>query len=379
MVKLIRVLSSAAVSVVTPLYLESLGLGPLYVGAAVVLMVLGNVASNLLVARLHGQGLRLTLMAMSALTAASGVALYASREVAVIMAFLALGNISTTGTEAGPYQSVETSVIPLVSRDPQMAYTIYNFLGYAASSLGSLAVTPLRDLRAVYLGLVASGLAMLALYSRLTMPARRPGKRYFSNERSRSTAALLAAMFAADAFGGGLVSLSLLSFWFHYRYGVGLNRLGPLFSVALALTGVSILATYPLARRYGNLNIMVFSHLASNVFLVGVALSPNFTLAAATLLARQSLSQMDVPTRQAFMSEVFPREDLAPANSLTNTARLLASLPGGAIVGALVSVGAVQLPVLLAGMIKVGYDISIYAKFRGPYRALRPAGGRGPH
>ncbi|MGC9072314.1 MAG: MFS transporter [Acidilobus sp.] len=367
-VKFVRVLASAMVSVVTPIYLSSLGLGPLYIGLSVVLVVMGNVASNFVVGMLGGPRLRRSLMALSALTVISGLALFLLTQPPLVLAFLFMGNVSTTGTEAGPYQSIEASVLPLISDDPQRAYTLYNMLGYTASSLGSLAVSPIRELRVTYLALVASGSSMVALYSRLTLPPRRGQGGYFSSDRSRRTAMTLSTLFAVDAFAGGMISLSLLSYWLHVRFGAGLQQLGPLFSAALALTATSLALTYPLARMFGNLNVMVFSHLASNAFLVGLGLAPSFPAAAAALLARQSLSQMDVPTRQAFMAQIFPAEDLPSANSATNSARLVATLPSGVVVGALIAGGAVILPVLLAGLMKAAYDVTLYVLFRGPER-----------
>ncbi|MGC8556077.1 MAG: hypothetical protein ACP5NG_03615, partial [Conexivisphaera sp.] len=44
-----------------PIYLSSLGLGPLYIGLSVVLVVMGNVASNFVVGMLGGPRLRRSL------------------------------------------------------------------------------------------------------------------------------------------------------------------------------------------------------------------------------------------------------------------------------------------------------------------------------
>jgi hypothetical protein len=47
---------------------------------------------------------------------------------------------------------------------------------------------------------------------------------------------------------------------------------------------------------------MVFTHLPSNILLILVPLMPNVYLSAGVLLLRFSISQMDVPTRQAYYS-----------------------------------------------------------------------------
>jgi len=47
----------------------------------------------------------------------------------------------------------------------------------------------------------------------------------------------------------------------------------------------------------GRVNTMVFSHLASNVLLIAMALAPGVGLAVSLLRGRSLLSQIDVPTR----------------------------------------------------------------------------------
>jgi hypothetical protein len=56
-----------------------------------------------------------------------------------------------------------------------------------------------------------------------------------------------------------------------------------------------------LAERIGLLPTMVFTHVPSNLLLAAVAFAPNLAGALVLLLARFALSQMDVPTRQAYV------------------------------------------------------------------------------
>jgi MFS family permease len=70
------------------------------------------------------------------------------------------------------------------------------------------------------------------------------------------------------------------------------------------LSAGSQLAAAPIARRFGLLNTMVYTHIPSSVFLIAAALSPNVEVALAFLLLRSALSQMDVPTRSAYVMAV---------------------------------------------------------------------------
>jgi hypothetical protein len=61
-----------------------------------------------------------------------------------------------------------------------------------------------------------------------------------------------------------------------------------------------------LAARIGLVPTMVYTHLPANVFLIAAGLVPSAPLAVAFLLLRASLSQMDVPARQAYVMAVVP-------------------------------------------------------------------------
>ncbi|HEY1389404.1 MAG TPA: hypothetical protein VGF38_12745, partial [Ktedonobacterales bacterium] len=103
----------------------------------------------------------------------------------------------------------------------------------------------------------------------------------------------------------------------------------------------------------------------SNILLMLVPLMPTFPLAAALLLVRQCLSQLDVPTRQAYtMALVDPSERTAAA-SVTSLARSAGSatspiLAGVLLQGPLIVLG---LPLLLAGGLKAAYDLALWAVF----------------
>jgi hypothetical protein len=158
-----------------------------------------------------------------------------------------------------------------------------------------------------------------------------------------------------------------MALYFHLRFGVPLAPLGALFFGANSLSALSFLAAVPLARRFGLLNTMVFTHLPSNVLLVLVAFMPTFPLAALVLLFRQALSQMDVPTRQAYtMALVAPEERTASA-SVTSLARSAGSSTSPVLSGLLLQGPALALglPLVLAGTLKAAYDLSLWSMFRG--------------
>ena len=67
---------------------------------------------------------------------------------------------------------------------------------------------------------------------------------------------------------------SLVVYFLHERFGLGLDALGWIFFVAQMVTALSLLLAARFALRFGLLNTMVVSHLASNVFLIAIAFAP---------------------------------------------------------------------------------------------------------
>jgi hypothetical protein len=176
----------------------------------------------------------------------------------------------------------------------------------------------------------------------------------------------LTALFSVDALAGGLVAQSLMALYFLERFGVPLTTLSVLFFGTNLLSALSFLAAVPLARRFGLLNTMVFTHLPSNVLLILVAFAPTFPIAATLLLVRQALSQMDVPTRQAYTMALVAPEERTAAASVTSLARSVGSstspfISGLLLQGPLLILG---LPFILAGTLKAAYDITLWSIFR---------------
>jgi MFS family permease len=68
---------------------------------------------------------------------------------------------------------------------------------------------------------------------------------------------------------------------------------------------------------------MIASHLPSNVLLLAVPLMPTDWAAAAMLVARFSISQMDVPARQAYVVMVVASDERSAAGGITGVVRSL--------------------------------------------------------
>jgi len=360
-------------------YLGELGYGGLEVGL-VLTVALASAAISSIVVGVRGDawGRRRVLMAYAGLMAAAGAILLAGSSLPFILAAVAVGTVSPTGGDIGPFVSLEQAMLPQAAAPSRRtdAFAVYNLAATLAAALGALFsglpafAAPLLGLPRIPFGfLFASyaglGLLTLAIYASLSpsLEARNPVGASALSPASRGTVSRLAVLFATDSFGGGFVVQSFVAFWFAIVYGLDPVALAGVFFAANLLASLSFLAAARLASRFGLLNVMVFTHLPSSVLLMLVPLMPTLPLALAVYMGRMSLSQMDVPTRQAYTMTVVPPEDRTAAASVTTIARNLGQSISPGLGGVAFSAW-VAAPFLLGGGIKIVYDLALLVTFR---------------
>ncbi|MDE2571041.1 MAG: MFS transporter, partial [bacterium] len=322
---------------------------------------------------------RRTLLALAALmTLLSAFLLSVGRGMPLLTVAVALGTVSPSAAEVGPFGALEQAMLAQSIHGAARirAFAIYNLAGSFAIAVGALISSFVAPAALLWV-FALSGLALAACYLSLgpgveLPPGARASPPHQAAERSPAPAAAgrfgvverLTVLFGADALAGGLVVQSFMAYWFHLRFGVDEHALGALFFGANLLAALSFLAAERLAGRFGLLNTMVFTHLPSNLLLALVPLMPTFPLAAAALLARFALSQMDVPTRQAYTMAIVPPHERARAAGLTNAIRPGAQAVSPLLAGIAVQHAAFGLPFFLAGAVKVVYDLWLYRLFK---------------
>lgn len=351
-------------------------------GVVLTAVVAGTVAASLMLARCADRaGRRRCYVIMYLLLACVGVVFAASVPLWVLLAAALTGALSTDVVESGPFTSLEQPMLAAgLARGRQIAgFGLYNAVATAAGSVGALAAglpglvrhwwtSPPPDDR-YFLVFVPVALAGALVAARLspaveappTPPSGTPRRR--AVDRSRPVVYRLCGLFAVDSLGGGFVIQAFVAYWFSARFGASAGMIGVVFFASGLLQAVSFLAAVRLGQRFGLLATMVFTHLPSNVLLAAVAFAPGFGWAAGLWLARVSLSQMDVPARQAYVMALVDPGEQTGAAAYTNTARYLTRPLGPVLAGAAQSV-ALGLPFLLAGIIKSGYDVALWRWFR---------------
>jgi hypothetical protein len=219
-------------------------------------------------------------------------------------------------------------------------------------------------------GYAGAGLVLTAIYARLA--GRRSGRSARNRASlgrlglgpSRRAVFEMAGLQGLDSLAGGFIIQSLLAYWFHLRWGAGPEALGALFFGTSVVSALSFLVATRVAERVGLLNTMVFTHLPSNILLLAVPFMPSFPTAAAMLLARHVLSQMDVPTRQACTMAIVTPGERPAASGILASVRALAQARAPVVAGLTMAVAATPAPFLLAGGLKSVYDLAIYFRFR---------------
>ena len=190
---------------------------------------------------------------------------------------------------------------------------------------------------------------------------------------SRGIVYKLAALFSVDAFAGGFAVQSLIALWLFERFDLSLTAASLFFFWANVLAAFSYPVAARLAKRFGLVNTMVFTHIPSSLCLIVAAFVPNLTIVLALLLIRAALSQMDVPTRTSYVMAVVTPQERPAAASVTAVPRSLASAIGPAIAGALLSTTVTGVPLVICGVLKIAYDVALLYSFRH----VRPPEERG--
>ena len=383
----LRTFGYGYLAVILGLFLDRLGLDATQIGFLLAVAIGGSALMTIgwsLVADRFGR--RRTVATMALLMTAAGLIFAATSSFPALLLAACTGTISATSSEVGIFQTIDQAMLPQTAPDARRTwlFAVYNAVATFAGALGALFAATAGIFaglgpggadayRPLFLVYAAVGVANLLLFLRLSDGIERATvegpRRYLGIHRSAGTVAKLSGLFGLDAFAGALVVHSIVAYWFYVRWGLSAEQLGLVFFAVNVLSGLSLLAAGWLAARIGLLNTMVFTHLPSNILLILVPLAPTAPLAVALFLLRMSISQMDVPTRQSYTMAVVEPDERTATAGITNLARSAASTVSPLLTGIAFSSGALGLPFVVAGSLKVAYDGLVYLTFRD----LRPA------
>ena len=375
----LRAFVDGFICVLLPAYLLALGLGAWEVGVLSAATLLGSATLTLLLGA-HGHRFhhRPLLMGAALLMAATGLlfAGFSSFWPLLLVAFV--GTLNPSSGDVSVFLPLEHARLAEAAQGDARTrlFASYTLAGALFAALGSLAAglpdllvgqgwVKVDALRIMFLLYALAGAAVWLLYRRLPEPPAhvQPASPAPLKE-SRDIVIRLAALFSLDAFAGGLVLNSLLALWLFERFGLSLASAGMFFFGTGLLSAFSQLAAPWVARRIGLINTMVFTHIPASGFLILAALADSLPWALGLLLARSALSQMDVPTRSAYVMAVVTPQERAAAASFTAVPRSLAAALSPSLGGALFAAGWLATPLVACGLLKIGYDLALWRAFR---------------
>lgn len=384
--RIVRAFSYGFLSIVLAIYLKSLGFNELLIGiilsATLVNSVIFTIFAGFYADRIGRK--RILILYASLMTLSGAIFLLTDNYVALIIAAL-IGTINVTGAETSAFLSIEQGLLPKTVKNIKKRNTVfgfYNMGGTLAMSAGVLLASlpqilqeqasfdQIESFRPLFVVYAFAGICSAIIYYFLSKdveiqgPAKEAKPKEKLSKPSKKIVFKMSGLFSVDSFAGGFVIQSIVSFWFFTKFNVELTDLALIFSAAGFLTALSYVAATKIADRIGLVNTMVFTHIPSNILIILVAFAPTFQLAFVLYLARMSISQMDVPTRQSYLTSVVKEEERITAAGITNTSRNITQAVSPSIAGALIQSLWLSAPFVVGGLLKIAYDIGLYISFR---------------
>jgi len=381
-VRPIQSFASGFVSVFFAVYLGLLGMPVWQIGIVLTGGLLCSTAYNLVTGFLADRlGRRRMLVLFGFLAMSSGV-IYAAYSNLMILIPIAI--ISTLGYSGGfgPINMIERVILAQCCPDAMRTrmYAIRSTLNSIAVSLGSLFtgmvvilerwlhLTELDSYRAMFGVFAVFNLIAVLLFSRLSEKAEIEMSRSRDmpnlSPETRRNVMRLSFLFSVDAFGGGLITSSLVSYWFFKRFGLGIDIIGLIFSVSSLLSAASFMLAARISERIGLINTMVYSHLPANLMTMSIPFMPNLTASTMLYLGRALLGQMDVPTRESYTMAIVKPEERSRVEGLINLPRSLTLAVSPSLAGFMMQSVGISIPFIIAGGLKAVYDLALYFTFR---------------
>jgi MFS family permease len=377
----LRAFADGFVSLLLPVYLLELGLTPFDVGLIATGTLLGSGALTLLVGYQAWRfQFRPLLLAAAVLMTATGLSFALVANFWPLLVIAIVGTLNPSSGDVSVFLPLEHAMLAKLAPDRQRTawFARYSLVGALLGAAGALlAAAPQLVARFWHVPMLAALQVMFVVYALLGVASalvyRRLPAAPVAREREAAPAPLregkrvvytLAALFSLDALGGGFIVQSMLALWLFERFQLSTITAAAIFFWTGVFSALSYLVAVKIAGRIGLVYTMVFTHLPSNLLLILVAFAPDLATSVALLLLRSALSQMDVPTRSSFVMAVVPPAERPAAASVTSVPRSLAAASSPLVAGYLLGVSTFGWPLVIAGALKIVYDLLFLALFR---------------
>ncbi len=383
----LRMFAYGSLSVVLILYLSEIGLSDYQIGLLLTFTLIGDSVISFWIT-IHADllGRRRMLIAGAVLMIFGGLTFLLTKNYLILTAAAIIGVISPSGKEIGPFLSIEQAGLTqlLEYKNFIKVFAWYNLAGSFAAAFGALSAGWLAEFlqaaefnkensyKVILACYVFAGILLSIIFIFLSANVEhsegsrvQPEKKMFGLHKSKKVVIKLSTLFALDSFAGGLIIQSIIAYWFYLKFNAELSTLGTIFFAVNIIAGISALFAARIAKKIGLLNTMVFTHLPSNILLIIIPLMPSLESAVTLLLLRFSISQMDVPTRQAYTMGVVSPDERSAASGITTITRSIGASISPSLSGIfLANPVLISFPFFIAGGLKIIYDLWLYFGLR---------------
>ena len=389
--RMLRGFADGYVAVLLPAYLGALGFSVVQIGLLGTLTLAGSAAATIAVGALGHRYPASRLMLAAALTMVATGLGFAGLHAFWPLALVAfVGTLNPSSGDVSVFLPLEHARLARAAADGHARtalFSRYALAGGLSAAVGALASawpawwhahtggTALDAMRAMFVLYALIGAVVALLYRGFIAHERRDRAAMSADATtnldapqplgpSRAIVMRLAGLFCIDSFAGGLLVNAILALWLFQRFGLTLAAAGQFFFWSGLMMTASQLLAPVLARRFGLVNTMVFTHIPASLFLITASVTSSLPAALACLLLRSVLSSMDVPARNAFVMAVVTPPERAAAASFTAVPRSLASALGPTIGASLLASGVLAAPLVACGALKIVYDLALLGMFR---------------
>jgi MFS family permease len=375
----LRAIGDGFVSIVLPAYLLALGYNAFEIGALMTATLLGSAVLTFLAGMITSRfGERRPLLWASALMVFTGTGFAVFQTFGPLLVIAFMGTLNPSAGDVSVFLPLEQALLArsVEQRDRTLVYAYYSAAGALLAAVGTLfaaivdlgpkwfGISAVETMRLLFIFYAVLGAAAAFIYRGVSDDKIRSGRTTAPLGPSRAMVYRLTALFSVDAFGGGFFVQTILAIWLLQSFHLPIAAASTIFFWTNLFTAISYFAAVPIAKRFGLINTMVFTHLPSNLCLVAIPFISNLTTVIVLLVIRSLLSQMDVPTRTSYVMAVVTPPERPAAASLTSVPRSLAAAISPALAGYLLNLSTFGWPLLIGGTLKIGYDLTLLFMFR---------------
>jgi len=362
----IRAFVFTLLAILSPFYLLDMGLNPIQIGIIILLFALGTMAFVYFFSYLRIP-LKQRIIILSILLFITFAILYFTRGLGPYLIALLISGTSLSGKDFTANRSIEQYTIShfeTEQRSKNTAFSYYNFGAYGASAVAAgITVILGHDFSLFFLIAMIVSAFQFVPYLIIKFPSIEMKK---ASSRIRDVdkpnVRRLSMLFAMDAFGGGMITTSLIVLWFRVVFHITISTAGIIFVIVSIVTAISVIISSHISNRIGLVRTMAFTHLISNIFLMLIPVFHYLTVAEIFLYLRQTTSQMDVPARDSFTNTIISKESRIRSNSIFLAVRNGSQVPGPGLSGLLVS-SFPSFMFFISGAVKGAYDLLLYGYY----------------